>query len=150
MKKNLTQYLLVGGGVVLLGSLLLRKSTAVKTLNVNVTKIDFNKKEKTFVVFVRIINGANADIRISSIVGDVIWRGTYGATMDYRIPTTIKSLEEKVIQIPVKMNLELVTLLQDIITNKAKVLNGKFEIKGSINAEGMVFPFTYEKDVQII
>jgi len=30
------------------------------------------------------------------------------------------------------------------------VLNGKFEIKGSINAEGMVFPLTYEKDVQII
>lgn len=150
MKKNLTQYLLVGGGVVLLGSLVLRKSTAVKTLNVNVTKIDFNKKERTFVVFVRIINGANADIRISSIVGDVIWRGTYGATMDYRLPTTIKALEEKVIQIPVKMNLELITLLQDVITNKLKTLNGKFEIKGSINAEGMVFPFTYEKDVQII
>lgn len=148
--KNVNKYILLGGGAILLGSLILRKSTAIKSLNVNVTKIDFNKKDKTFVVFVRIINPGNADIRVDSIVGDVIWRDTYGATMDYRIPTSIPKLGEKTIQIPVKMNLELVTLLADLVKNKSQVLNGKFEIKGTINAEGMVFPFNYEKNIKLI
>jgi LEA14-like dessication related protein len=149
MKKG-NNLIIIGGAVLILGAVVLRKSTAVKSLNVNVTKIDFNKKDRTFVVFVRIINPANADITIDSIVGDVIWRGTYGAVMDYRIKTTIEARAERVIQIPVKMNLEFVTLLGDLIKNKAQVLNGLFEIKGVVNAEGIVAPLNYKKEIKLI
>jgi LEA14-like dessication related protein len=149
MKKG-NNLIIIGGAVLILGAVVLRKSTAVKSLNVNVTKIDFNKKDRTFVVFVRIINPANADITIDSIVGDVIWRGTYGAVMDYRIKTTIEANAERVIQIPVKMNLEFVTLLGDLIKNKAQVLNGLFEIKGVVNAEGIVAPLNYKKEIKLI
>jgi LEA14-like dessication related protein len=150
MKKNIINYVIGGGIVIAIASVILKKSTAIKNLNVNVTKIDFNKKDKTFVVFVRIINPSNASIKIDSIVGDVIWKGTYGATMDYRVPTTIDATGEKTIQIPVKMNLEFVTLLGDLIKQKAEFLNGIFEIKGVINAERMVFPFTYKKEIKLI
>jgi LEA14-like dessication related protein len=149
MKKG-NNLIIIGGAVLILGAVVLRKSTAVKSLNVNVTKIDFNKKDRTFVVFVRIINPANADITIDSIVGDVIWRGTYGAVMDYRIKTTIEARAERVIQIPVKMNLEFVTLLGDLIKNKAQALNGLFEIKGVVNAEGIVAPLNYKKEIKLI
>jgi LEA14-like dessication related protein len=149
MKRNQNLYL-IGGAVLVLGAIVLRKSTAVKSLNVNVTKIDFNKKDRTFVVFVRLINPANAQITINSIVGDVIWRGTYGATMDYRIETIIPPSGEKTIQIPVKMNLEFITLLADLVKDKAKILNGTFEIKGVVNAEGLVVPLEYKKEIKLI
>lgn len=150
MKKNWIVVALIGAGLFLAGRKLLRKGEAVKNLNVNVSKVDFNKKDRTFVVFIRVINPSNAPIKISSIVGDVIWRGTYGATLDYRIPVTIDPLGEKTLQIPVKMNLDLINVITDIITNKTQALNGRFEIKGSINAEGLVFPFTYVNDIKLI
>lgn len=151
MKKgNYIGWLAAAGGLFLIGRHFFRKSEAVKSLNVNVTKIDFNKSDRTFVVFVRLVNPSNGTITIKSIVGDVIWKGTYGAILDYRTITELKPLEERVIQIPVKLNLELVTLLTDLLSNKFKnLLNGKFEIKGNVNAEGFVVPFEYAKTINL-
>jgi LEA14-like dessication related protein len=150
MKKNYIVVGLIGLGLFLVGRKVLRKGEAIKNLNVNISKVDFNKKDRTFVVFLRVINPSNAPMQISSVVGDVIWRGTYGATLDYRIPVTIDPLGEKTLQIPVKMNLDFVNVILDLIANKSKALNGKFEVKGSINAEGLVFPFTYVNDIKLI
>lgn len=149
---NYQKYLLPGaaivGGLLILRQIM-RKNEAIKSLNVNVTKVDYNQKDKTFVVFVRIINPANAPIRIASIVGDVLWKGTAGAVMDYRTQTTIGPNEEKTIQIPIKLNLELLTLVTDLLTKKLKdVVTGKFEIKAVVNAEGLVVPFEYSKDIK--
>jgi LEA14-like dessication related protein len=141
--------LITGGLLLVVGRQLLRKGEAIKSLNVNVTKVDFNKKDKAFVVFVRIINPANSPINIKSIVGDVLWNGTYGATRSYLKETEIKPNEERTIQIPVKPNLDWVTVITNIVLQGKKALNGTFEIKGVVNAEGLVVPFTYKNTIKI-
>jgi len=152
MAKN---QLLIGGGILsvilLFGRGLFLKGEAVRSLNVNVSGLDFNKKDRTFIVKLRLINPANADLKIKSIVGDVVWNGTYAATIDYRNEFTLKSNEERTLQLPIKMNLELFSIVADVIAKKFKsVLNGKFEIKANINAEGLVVPFEYEKEVKLV
>jgi hypothetical protein len=147
--------LLIGSGIfagaLLIGRFLLRKGEAIKALNVNVTNIDFNKKDKTFIVKLRLINPSNAAIKIKSIVGDVIWKGTYAAVIDFRNEFTLKSNEERTIDLPIKPNLELATLVNDLIFGKIKEsLSGKFEIKANVNAEGLVVPFEYEKTFKLI
>lgn len=147
--------LLIGTGIfataLLIGRALLQKGEAVKALNVNVTGIDFNKKERTFVVMVRLINPANASLKVKSIVGDVIWKGSAAATIDYRNEFTLKSNEERTINLPIKLNLELATVVTDLIFGKLKeALSGKFEIKANVNAEGLVVPFEYEKTFKLV
>jgi LEA14-like dessication related protein len=150
MKKQWLWVLGAGAGLFLVGKFLFRKKEAIKNLNVNVTKIDWNKQNKNIVVDVRLINPSNAPIVIKSIVADVIWKGTTGATIDYRQPFTLNSLESKTISLPVKLNLELVTIITDLLGGKLKdIINGKFELKGSVNAEGLVVPFTYSKDISL-
>lgn len=150
MKKQWLWVLGAGAGLFLAGKFLFRKKEAIKSLNVNVTKIDWNKQNKNIVVDVRLINPSNAPIDIKSIVADVIWKGTSGATIDYRQPFTLKALESKTIILPVKLNLELVTLVSDLLGGKLKdITSGKFELKGFVNAEGLVVPFTYSKDISL-
>jgi len=142
--------ILIGGGILLLiGRQALRKGEAIKSLNVNVTKVDYNKKDKAFVVFVRIINPANAKITIKSIVGDILWNGTYGATLSYLKETVIGAGEERTIQIPVKPNLDWVNLITEVLKKGKDAFNGTFEIKGVVNAEGLVVPFTYKNTIKI-
>lgn len=147
--------LLIGTGIfataLLIGRALLQKGEAVKALNVNVTGLDFNKKDRTFIVKVRMINPANASLKVKSIVGDVIWKGSAAATIDYRNEFTLKSNEERTINLPIKLNLELATVVTDLIFGKFKdALSGKFEIKANVNAEGLVVPFEYEKTVKLV
>lgn len=147
--------LLIGGGILatalLIGRAILQKGEAVKALNVNVTGLDFNKKERTFIVKLRLINPANAALKIKSIVGDVIWKGSAAATIDYRNEFTLKSNEERIINLPIKLNLELATVVTDLIFGKFKdALSGKFEIDANVNAEGLVVPFKYEKTVKLL
>jgi len=152
-KSQMNKILVTAGaalGVLALFRAFMRKGEAIKSLNVNVTKVDFNQRDKTFVVFVRMINPANASVNVKSIVGDVLWNGTFAATMDFRNETRIGPNEEKTIQIPVKLNLELLTLVTDLLTKKIKdIVNGRFEVKAVVNAEGFVVPFTYSKDIKI-
>ena len=136
-------------GIFLIARKFMQKGEAIKNLNVNVSKVDFNQKDKTFVVFVRIINPANASVTIKNIVGDCFWNGTTAATIDFRNETKIGPGEEKTIQVPVKMNLTLLSLVSDLLTKKLKdIVQGKFEIKAVVNAEGLVVPFTYSKDIK--
>lgn len=145
--------LLIGGGLLAAGFVaykLFNKSQAIKSLNVNISKIDWNKQDKSFVVFVRLINPANASIKISSIVADVLWKGSAAATLDYREPIILKALETQTIQIPVKPNLDLVSIVTDLLTGKlTDALSGKFEVKGVVNAENLVVPFEYSKDIKL-
>jgi LEA14-like dessication related protein len=142
------------GGVIAVAAIWLirgiaRKGEAIKNLNVNVTKVDWNQKNKTFVVFVRMINPANSSITIKNIVGDVLWNGTTSATIDFRNQTKIGPGEETTIQVPVKLNLQLATLVMDILTKKLKdIANGVFEVKGVVNAEGLVVPFNYTQNIK--
>jgi LEA14-like dessication related protein len=150
-----TNKIILGTGIVaaiiLIARGILRKGEAIKALNVNVVTMDFNKKEKTFVVKLRIINPSNASIRIKSIVGDVIWKGDAAATIDYRNEFVLKSNEERTIDLPIKLNLSLATIVTNLILGKAKeTLNGKFEIRAFVNAEGLVVPFNYEKDFKLV
>lgn len=150
-KKSPLYPILISGGLLLVvGRLILRKGEAVKSLNVNVTRVDYNRTSKNFVLFVRIINPANSTITVKSIVGDILWNGTYGATLSYLQETELKPLEERTLQIPVKPNLEWTKLVLDIIQKGAKALNGTFEVKGVVNAEGLVVPFTYKNEIKII
>lgn len=137
--------------IILIARGVLRKGEAIKALNVNVVTMDFNKKEKTFVVKLRLINPANASIRIKSIVGDVLWKGNAAATIDYRNEFILRPNEERTIDLPIKLNLLLATVVTDLIFGKAKdALNGKFQIKAFVNAEGLVTPFEYEKDFKLV
>jgi LEA14-like dessication related protein len=150
-----TNKIILGTGIVaaiiLIARGVLRKGEAIKALNVNVVTMDFNKKEKTFVVKLRLINPANASIRIKSIVGDVLWKGNAAATIDYRNEFTLRPNEERTIDLPIKLNLSLATVVSDLIFGKAKdALNGKFQIKAFVNAEGLVTPFEYEKDFKLV
>lgn len=151
-KMQINKILLAGGaglGLLFLIRAFMRKGEAIKSLNVNVSKVDFNRKDKTFVIFVRLINPANASVTIKSIVGDVLWNGTTAATIDFRNETKIGPNEEKTIQIPVKMNITLLSLVTDLITKKIKdVISGKFEVKAVVNAEGFVVPFNYVNEIK--
>jgi len=145
--------LIIGGLVAATGAVayfVFRKKEAIDSLNVNVVKVDYNKQSKTFVVFVRIINPANANVSVKSIVGDVIWNDNYGATIDFRQPFVLKPLEDKTIQLPVKMNLDLINVVKDILTKPiSKMVEGTFKIDAKINAEGLVVPFKYIKDIKL-
>jgi LEA14-like dessication related protein len=142
---------LIGGGILAVGAIsyfLFRKKEAIQALNVNVTKIDYNKARRSVVVYVRLINPSNASLFVRSIVADVFWKGSAGATIDYRVPFELKPLEEKTIELPVKLNLELVSIITDLLTGKLKeAISGKFELKGFVNAEGLVVPLEYSKDI---
>ena len=146
--------IIIGGAVVVAGAAayyIYQKKEAITSLNVNVVKVDFNKQSKNLVVLLRIINPSNASLKIKSIVADVIWKGSAGATIDYRLPFELKSLEEKTIQLPVKANLDLLSILSSLLTGKlSEALSGKFELKGSVNAEGLVVPFNYEKVISLV
>jgi LEA14-like dessication related protein len=152
MKSN--KGLLIGGGIVAAGAaayFLLQKKEAIKALNVNVTKLDFNRSTKNIVVFVRMINPSNASLSVKSIVADVFWKGSAGATIDYRQPFVLQPLEEKIIEIPVKLNLELVTIITSLLTGKIKeAISGKFELNGNVNAEGLVVPLQYSKEISFV
>jgi len=152
--KTSTKLLIAGAGLAAAGAAtyyIYQKKQAVASLNANITKVDFNRQLKTFVVFLRLINPSNASLKIKSIVADVIWQGSAGATIDYRLPIEIKPLGEQILQLPIKLNLNLATILTSLLTNKlADVVNGKFEIKGTINAENLVVPFEYAKDFKLI
>jgi hypothetical protein len=149
--KNKFGLLAIAAAVFLAGRQIFRKQETIRALNVNISKIDFNKKDLTFVVFVRIINPGNAPIRVNAVVGDIIWKDVYGAVLDYRNPVTIDPLGERTLQIPIKMNVNLVQLIQDLMMGKTKgLLTGKFEIKGSVNAEGFVVPLVYSQEVKIM
>jgi LEA14-like dessication related protein len=152
MKSN--KGLLIGGGIVAAGAaayFLLQKKEAIKALNVNVTKLDFNRSTKNIVVFVRMINPSNASLSVKSIVADVYWKGSAGATIDYRQPFVLQPLEEKIIELPVKLNLELVTIITSLLTGKIKeAISGKFELNGNVNAEGLVVPLQYSKEISFV
>ena len=152
MKSN--KGLLIGGGILAAGAaayFLLQKKEAIKALNVNVTKLDFNRSTKNIVVFVRMINPSNASLSVKSIVADVYWKGSAGATIDYRQPFVLKPLEEKIIELPVKLNLELVTIITSLLTGKIKeAISGKFELNGNVNAEGLVVPLQYSKEISFV
>jgi LEA14-like dessication related protein len=152
MKSN--KGLLIGGGILAAGAVgyfLLRKKEAIASLNVNVTKLDFNKSTKNIVVFVRMINPSNASLSVKSIVADVFWKESAGATIDYRIPFILGPNQEKTIELPVKLNLELITIVSNFLTGKFKeAISGKFELRGNVNAEGLVVPFDYSKDISFV
>jgi LEA14-like dessication related protein len=152
MKSN--KGLLIGGGILAAGTaayFLFRKKEAIKALNVNVVKLDFNKSTKNVVVFVRMINPSNASLSVKSIVADVFFKGSAGATIDYRTPFILKPNEEKTIELPIKLNLELITIVSNLLTGKFKeAISGKFELKGNVNAEGLVVPFEYSKDISFV
>jgi LEA14-like dessication related protein len=152
MKTN--NILLIGGGIALAGGIayfIYNKKGAVKALNVNVTKLDYNSSSKNIVVFVRMINPSNASLSVKSIVADVYWKGSAGATIDYRIPFVLKPNEEKTIELPVKLNLELLTIVTSLLSGKIKeAISGKFELKGNVNAEGLIVPLEYSKDISFV
>jgi LEA14-like dessication related protein len=152
MKSN--KGLLIGGGILVTATaayFLLQKKEAIKALNVNVTKLDFNRSTKNIVVFVRMINPSNASLSVKSIVADVFWKGSAGATIDYRTPFVLKPNEEKTIELPVKLNLELLTIVTSLLTGKFKeAISGKFELNGNVNAEGLVVPLQYSKEISFV
>lgn len=147
--KPLYAILLGGAGLFIVSRFFFRKGEAIKSLNVNVTGVDFNKANMSFVVKVRLINPSNAKLTVKSIVADAIWNNTYAATISYNQPFELKPLEERTIQIPVKANLEWYTLVLDVVTKGKKALNGTFELKGSVNAEGLVVPLEYKNTFKI-
>ncbi len=145
--------LIIGGTAVAVATAVyfFQKKEAIASLNANITKIDYNSAKKTLVVYLRLINPSNASLKIKSIVADVIWNGSAAATIDYRTPIILKSLEEKTLELPVKLNLNLVTILSSLLTSKlSDAVNGKFELKGNINAENLVVPIEYAKDFKLI
>jgi LEA14-like dessication related protein len=150
MAMNKTGILLLFGvlGYALLQTV--RKSQAIKALNWNVSGVDFNRKDKTFVVMLRLINPANASIRIRSIVGNVLWKGYAAAVIDYRNETVLKPNEEKTLLLAVKPNADLVAIISDLVLNKKQALNGTMEINGTINAEGLVVPWDYKQEFKLV
>lgn len=127
-----------------------QKGTAIKSLNWNFSGIDFNRADKTFVLKLRLVNPANASIRIRSIVADVRWKGTAAAIVDYRNELVLQPNEERTLQLAIRPNLDLATIISDLISNKTKALNGEMEVKGSINAEGLVVPIEYKQTIKLV
>jgi LEA14-like dessication related protein len=150
MQANKTGIVLVVGAIGYAIYTIVKKGTAIKALNWNFSGIDFNRADKTFVFKLRLINPANASIRIRSIVADVRWKGTPAAIVDYRTEIVLQPNEERILQLAIKPNLDLVTIITDLIQNKTKALNGEMELKGSINAEGLVVPIEYKQTIKLV
>jgi LEA14-like dessication related protein len=142
--------ILATGALFLVGRRFFQKGIAAKNLNINVSKVDFNKQNKSFVLFIRVINPSNADINLKNVVGDCFWNGTAIATVEYLQPTVFKAGETVTLQIPVKLNLTALSLITDLITNVKKVINGTFEFKGVLNAENLVIPIDYKNKFSLI
>jgi LEA14-like dessication related protein len=149
-KKPLLNGLLGIGGLLLAIRFFVGKTTAAKSLNVNVTGVDFNRSNMSFVVMVRLINPSNSPLQVKSIVADCLWNNIYGATISFLDSFTLKGGEERTIQVPVKANLEWYTIFLDVIKNPKNTVNGTFELKGVVNAEGLVVPLEYKKTFKII
>lgn len=137
----------IGAAVVafFIGKKILDKKQTVDALNVNVTGIDFNKKNKTLQILMRIINGGNSSIFIQSIVGDIKFSGNSIASIDYRQPLTILQNDTAIISIAVKPNAAFLMALLAIVVGKP--VNGLLEINGNINSEGLLFPFIYSQKI---
>jgi LEA14-like dessication related protein len=139
--------LLIGGFI---AKKIFSKVQTLKSLNYNISKIDFNKKDKTIVVFLRLINAGNSVLKINNIVANILWKGVNSATIDYRNIIELKPNEEQTIQLPIKLNLSFAELVLNLIKDKTKILSGTFEIQGTINAEGLVVPLVYKRDLKLI
>lgn len=153
MAKSKTGLLLIAGAIGVVFWRLFQKTEAVKALNWNITGVDFNKNDRTLVVKLRLINPANAAIKIRSIVGDAIFKGEFVATIDYREEITLKPNEERTLFLAIKPNISLINIFSSLIQSKGNVkqtLSGKFELKGNINAENLVVPFTYSQEIKLV
>ena len=127
-----------------------RKAKAVTSINWNINKIDFNKANNSFVVFVRLINPALANVNFTSFVADVYWNGTSIGTLDYRQQITLKPNESREIQIPLRANLTWYQAVLETVLKGKNALSGTFEIKGTLAGEGFTTPVDYKQTVKLL
>lgn len=91
----------------------------------------------------KIINGANAGIKIDSIIGDLIYKGNTIGVVSYQTPTEILANSEKRIKFKITPDLSgagmaIFSLLTSSKEERKKV---NFTFKGTVNAEGVLFDF---------
>ena len=134
-----------------IGKKIFDKTQGVNALNVNLVGVDFNKKSKTLVLMLRIINPSNTTLTLTSIVGDVIFNGSYIASLDYRKPIDISPNESKTININLLPNLEFAGIVASMLVKGVKkALSGTFVVKGNVNAEGILTPFELSKKINLV
>jgi LEA14-like dessication related protein len=132
MNKNI---LLIGAGLYA-AYFLLRKRNAGQSVKWNITGIDIKRKALTM----QIINPTNTPINFDALVSDVSLNGANVGIIDFRQKTLIPGAGSKNIIVPIKLN--ALGVIQ-FLTSKAKQIK-QLGFEGTINAEGVSFPF-FEK-----
>ena len=140
------------GVIAFLGYRFFRFGETAKNINANIVKVDFNKSTKNVILFLRIINPSSYSIGINSIIGDVYWNDNIVGTLNYLTPVTIEKLSEKIIQLPISMNLSFGGLIADLFSKGGikKTINGNLKFTGALNSGSVIVPLSFEKQFNLI
>jgi len=130
--------LLVGGGY--LAYKLLNKGNAGKSIKWNITGIDIKRKALT----IQLINPTNTPINFDALVSDVSLNGTNIGIVDFREKTLIPGTGAKNIIVPIKLN--ALGVIQFLTGKIQKIKEVGFT--GTLNAEGVSFPFVEKFNLQ--
>lgn len=150
MKKPLAVLGLGAGAFLIFRAL--RLSNAADKLNVKITNVDFNRARRFFVVTCRLINPTRTALSVDSITADALWNDTAIGTINFQQKTEIKPLSEISIDLPVKMNADILSLFGDIFSKGGlkKTINGTFELRGVVSSLGLNFPLEYKNSFKLI
>lgn len=129
MNKNI---LLIGAGLYAV-YFLLTKRNAGQSVKWNITGIDIKRKALTM----QIINPTNTPINFDALVSDVSLNGANVGIIDFRQKTLIPGASSKNIIVPIKLN--ALGIIQFLTSKAYKIKEVGFT--GTINAEGVAFPF---------
>ncbi len=91
----------------------------------------------------KIINGGNAAINLTSIVGDLIYNGNVIGVVSNQTPTQIAANSEKRIKFKITPDLTGagMALYKFLTASKEEKKDINFTFKGTVNAEGILFDF---------
>jgi LEA14-like dessication related protein len=112
---------------------LYRKRNAGQSIKWNITGLDIKRKAITM----QLINPTNTNINFNALVSDVSLNGSNVGIIDFRQKTIIPGPGSKNIIVPIKLN--ALGLIQFLTSKAYKIKEVGFT--GTINAEGVAFPF---------
>lgn len=144
-QENSIFYILGAGILGLVTWNFIRKGRTAKNLNVSISNVDLNVKDKKASVEVRIVNPTKQSITINSFVGDFIWNGDAIGTLKFLKDQVISGQSETKLLIPVQLNpIALISFFATLFTKDKGALEGTYQVKGVLSAENLLFPVDYK------
>ena len=126
---------------------------AADSITYSVAKVDWTKKNKTFLISLRLANPSSSAVVVDNINGVVSWNGNQFGSLTKFDKTTIAAGGETTVNLSVKPNaIEALGILSDLFSKGGvkKVINGTFKLAANISSLGLLFPVNYEKNFKLV